>query len=148
MIVFLRYWLPLIVWMVLIFSASADPQSTEHTSRFLVPFLRWLNPNISAEAIETVRWCIRKAAHMTEFGMLAWLVWRALRKPKRNDPRPWSWKVAAAALGLVFLYAAADEFHQRFVPNRTPSIRDVCIDTAGAMVGLAFVWLWQRRRKT
>jgi VanZ family protein len=147
MISFLRYWFPLFVWMALIFSASADTQSTEHTSRFLEPFLRWFNPNISAHAIEAVRWMVRKAAHMTEFGLLAWLLWRVLRKPKRNDPRPWSWKIAAGAIGLVVLYAATDEFHQRFVPNRTASVTDVCIDTAGAVLGITLVWIWYCWRK-
>jgi VanZ family protein len=147
MISFLRYWLPFLIWLVLIFSASADPQSTQHTSRFLEPFLRWLNPNISADAIDAVRWCVRKTAHLTEFGLMAWLAWRALRKPKRRDPRPWSWKTAAAALGIVVLYAATDEIHQCFVPNRTGSVKDVCIDTAGGTLGLSVVWACYRRRR-
>lgn len=144
---FLRYWLPLLVWMAVIFSASADTQSTERTSRFLAPFLRWLNPNISAEAIESVRWFVRKTAHLTEFGLMAWLAWRALRKPKRNEERPWSWRTAATALSIVFLYAATDELHQSFVPNRTGSVKDVCIDTAGGVLGLAATWACYRRRK-
>jgi VanZ family protein len=147
MISFLRYWLPLLVWMAVIFSASADTQSTEHTSRFLEPFLRWLNPNISAEAIDAVRWCVRKTAHMLEFALLAWLVWRALRRPKRLDPRPWSWKIAGATLGIVLLYAATDEFHQGFVPNRTGSIKDVGIDTAGGALGLSLVYFFYQRRR-
>ena len=85
---FLRYWLPLLLWMLVIFGASADAQSTEHTSRFLEPFLRWLHPNISAHAIDRARWVIRKSAHVTEFAMLAWLWWRVLRKPTRHDSRP------------------------------------------------------------
>jgi len=148
MLSFLRYWLPLVLWMAVIFGASADAQSTERTSRFLEPFLRWLKPEVTAREIEAVRWVVRKAAHVIEFALLAWLLWRALRKPKRNDPRPWSWKPAAATLGIVILYAAADEFHQRFVPNRTGSIQDVCIDTAGAVLALAIVWLWYGRRKS
>ena len=148
MISFLRYWLPLIIWMLVIFSASADAQSTEHTSRFLEPFLRWLNPNISPREIEAVRWCVRKAAHVTEFGLLTWLLWRALRKPKRNDPRPWSWKVVMWTLGIVILYAAADEFHQRFVPNRTGSIRDVFIDTTGAVLAMIIIRVRHGRKKT
>ncbi len=33
-------------------------------------------------------------------------------------------------------YAASDEFHQSFVPGRGPSIRDVCIDSAGVLTGI------------
>ena len=147
MVAFLRYWLPLILWMGLIFSASADAQSIEHTSRFLEPFLRWLNPDISPRALEAVRWVIRKLAHMVEFGLLTWLLWRALRKPKRNDPRPWSWKTAGVAFGIVVLYAATDEFHQRFVPNRTGSVKDVFIDSAGAALAMMLVWIWYHGRQ-
>jgi VanZ family protein len=147
MIAFLRYGLPLLIGMLIIFGASADAQSTAHTSRFLEPFLRWLNPDISTEAIDAVRWLVRKAAHMTEYALLAWLWWRALRRPVRNDPRPWSWKIAGAAWALTILYAASDEFHQTFVANRTGSVVDVGIDSAGAALGLGLLWLRYRRRR-
>jgi len=146
MISFLRYWLPLAIWMFVIFSASADAQSTARTSRFLEPFLRWFNPNISAESVDIVRLLIRKAAHMAEYALLAWLAWRAWRQPRRNDARPWSWRPAAAALGVAILYAATDEFHQTFVPNRTGSVKDVAIDTTGALLGLGIVRLCYRTR--
>lgn len=145
MILILRYWVPLLLWMVLIFSASADANSTQHTSRFLEPFLRWLDPSISLEAIDSVRWLVRKAAHMTEYALLAWLAWRAVRRPRRRDARPWSWTAAGIALAIVTAYAATDEFHQTFVPNRTGSWKDVCIDTAGGIFGLVIVWIWQTK---
>jgi len=34
------------------------------------------------------------------------------------------------------LFAASDEFHQMFVKSRTPSVRDVLLDTGGTLVGL------------
>ena len=34
------------------------------------------------------------------------------------------------------LFAASDEFHQIFVKSRTPSVRDVLLDIAGAILGL------------
>jgi VanZ family protein len=45
-------------------------------------------------------------------------------------------------LAVVFAYAASDEFHQIFVPNRTPLVSDVLIDTAGGGAGLLLLWLW------
>jgi VanZ family protein len=146
MISFLRYWLPLLIWMFVIFSASADTQSTAHTSRFLEPFLRWLWRDISPEKIDQVRWVVRKAAHLTEFAVLAWLWWRALRRPTRQDSTPWSWRIAGCALGAVVLYAMSDELHQHFVANRTASVRDVGIDTLGGMLGLGFLWIVHRKR--
>ncbi len=148
MVSFLRYWLPLLIWMGVIFSASADTHSTQRSSRLIEPFLRWLWPDVSPEQVEAVRWVVRKAAHLTEYAILAWLWWRALRRPVRGDARPWSWRIAGLALAAVVIYAATDEWHQSFVPNRTGAVRDVFIDTAGGMAGLGVVWwLQQRRRK-
>ncbi len=144
---FLRYWLPLLIWMAVIFSASADAQSTQRTSRFLEPFLRWAWPEISAEGIEAVRWVVRKSAHVLEYAILAWLWWRALRRPVRGDARPWSWRVAGTALLAAVLYAATDEWHQSFVPNRSGAGLDVLIDTVGGVVGLTVVWWFQGRRR-
>ncbi len=148
MISFLRYWLPLFVWMAVIFGASADSQSVQHTSRFLEPFLRWIKPDITPETIDTIRWMIRKAAHLTEYAVLAQLWWRALRGADRSAG--WSWRQAALALLLCAIYAATDEFHQSFVKGRTASAGDVLIDTAGAALGLAVLRGvmagWVRRR--
>ena len=92
---------------------------------------------------------IRKCAHATEYAILALLLWRAIRKPVRNDPRPWHWGQALGVVLLVLLYAASDEFHQRFVPGRDASIRDVMIDTSGGILGLLVLWAFHylgRRR--
>ncbi len=145
MIAFVRYWLPLLVCSMVIFGASADSQSVERTSRFLVPFLRWFAPDVSMETVRVVRFIVRKSAHMIEFGVFAWLWWRALRRPVRNDPRPWSSKTAWMAMGATFLYALTDEFHQLFVSNRGGSLVDVGFDTVGGAIALGLIWLWYTR---
>lgn len=70
---------------------------------------------------------LRKIAHFIEFGclgmILCWLV-SMLRK------RTWN------SLIYSILAACADEGIQCFVPDRGPGIRDVLIDTAGAMLGM------------
>jgi VanZ family protein len=40
-------------------------------------------------------------------------------------------------IGLCALYGASDEFHQAFVPYRTPDILDWITDVAGAALGVA-----------
>jgi hypothetical protein len=45
--------------MLLIFVGSTDVLSAEHTSRFLVPFLRWLDPHISLAAINAIQLAVR-----------------------------------------------------------------------------------------
>jgi len=48
---FLKYWLPVLIWLCLIFIGSTDLMSAEQTSRFFVPFLRWLKPDVSPEML-------------------------------------------------------------------------------------------------
>ena len=143
---FLKYWAPVIIWMIVIFSASTDAFSSRHTSRFIGPFLRWFKPNISDEAINTVQSVVRKGAHVTEYAILSILFWRALRKPERQDERAWQWRHAAIAFLIATAYAISDEFHQSFVPSRTAQSTDVLFDSSGALLGLIVVWLFGRWR--
>lgn len=73
--------------------------------------------------------------HFGEYALLA-LAWRWALARQWPDLRHPMW----LALALTFLYALSDEFHQSFVPNRFPDLRDVATDMAGAAVGL---WLWR-----
>jgi VanZ family protein len=130
--------------MALIFSASADSHSYQHSSSLFEPLLRWLFPSLSAATIGEIHHCFRKLGHLSEYALLAWLVWRAIRRPVKRDSRPWNWAEAGLALAVVFAYAASDEFHQIFVPTRTPLISDVLIDTSGGAFALAVLWLRYR----
>ena len=58
---------------------ASTAASAEHTSRFLIPFLRWLNPAISFHTIATIHFTLRKLGHFSEYFVLAALLWRALR---------------------------------------------------------------------
>ena len=142
---FLKFWLPVLFWMALIFSASADAHSYEHSSRFVEPFLRWLFPNMSQANIGMIHHVLRKCGHLTEYAILALLLWRALHVTGNHLPT-WSWPKVGGTLLLVFIFAASDEFHQRFVPTRTPMVSDVFIDTAGGACGLLALWFWHHLR--
>lgn len=141
---FLKYWLPVLVWMALIFSASADTNSYRHSSTLFEPLLRWLFPQMPQTQIETLHHLFRKCGHLTEYAVLALLLWRALHRPQKNSPRAWRWDEAGLAFALVFLYAASDELHQVFVPARTALVSDVFIDASGGATALAVLWLGQR----
>lgn len=144
---FLKYWLPVLVWAVVIFTASSDAHSYERSSRIIAPLLYWLFPHISANTVDWVVFIARKCAHVGEYSVFAWLLWRAFRRPQKNDPRPWNWCQAGLVLLIVAVYAATDEFHQIFVPTRTPTVHDVVIDTLGGAAGLFLLWLIGRWRK-
>jgi VanZ family protein len=132
---FLKYWLPVLIWIGLIFVGSTDALSAEQTSRFLVPFLRWLDPQISFATIAAIHFALRKLGHLTEYAIFAALLWRALRRGTRLQAKMsilflFAWLAAA-------IFAVTDEFHQSFVLSRTASPVDVMIDICGAMIGLA-----------
>ena len=146
---FLKYWLPALVWMCVIYGASGDQASNVHSSRLIGPVVRWLFPSLSEPAVDQVVFIVRKLAHVTEYAILAMLLWRALRRPVRDEARPWRWRDAVWAVGLAALYAGSDELHQMFVPNRQGRLHDVLIDTAGAAMGLLlirFCYGWRARR--
>jgi len=130
--------------MVLIFAGSSDALSAEHTSRFLVPFLRWLDPKISFETIATIHFTLRKFGHFTEYFVLAALLWRALRGTFNALP----WKLISGVTFLVAAaFAASDEFHQSFVPSRTSTFHDVMIDCVGAICAVAVCALLSKLRE-
>jgi VanZ family protein len=136
--------------MGLIFSASSDTGSFQHSSRIIGPLINWLFPHATAQGLYTAVIFFRKCAHLTEYAILAILVWRALSQPVRQDPRPWHWPVAVRTTLWVVLYAASDEFHQLFVPSREGAVRDVLIDTSGGILALLALWAfgnWRRRRE-
>ena len=133
---FLRYWLPVLLWCAVIFGFSSDAGSLRRTSRIIGPVLHWLVPGLSDEVVYKVQFGVRKAAHVTEYAALALLIWRALRRPVRGDARPWHWREAGLALAGAALFAVSDEIHQAFVPGREGRATDVLIDSAGALAGL------------
>jgi VanZ family protein len=153
------YWIPVLIWMAIIFSASSDRMSFSHSSRIIAPILHWLFPHMSDATVHSIVFAVRKAAHVTEYAILALLVSRAFRKPNvirlsnsdaiasKFDRVPWPWAQAASALLFVALYATTDEIHQAFVPTRQGSVWDVLLDTLGGAFGLLFLWILGRWRK-
>jgi VanZ family protein len=131
---FLKYWLPLLVWLGVIFVGSTNLMSAEQTSRYIVPFLLWLKPGMSPQTIWYILVVVRKCAHVSEYAILALLLWRALRSVPVLHTKIFV-VFGTVLLGCV-LFAVSDEFHQTFVRSRTPSVRDVLLDVAGALLGL------------
>jgi VanZ family protein len=133
-------WLPAIGWAMLISWASTDVFSSLHTSRFILPALHWLFPNAGIEILEQLHFYIRKTAHFTEYFLFSLLLMRAVRGKNQGWQLGWAIWTLAIAAG----YSALDEYHQAFVASRTASPWDSLIDTTGAAIAQAVLWLWMR----
>jgi VanZ family protein len=135
---FLKYWLPVLAWMLFIFIGSTDLLSAEHTSRFIGPFLRWFAPDVSNATIATAQLVVRKFGHFTEYAILAALLYRAWRRHRER----------ALALSIIAagIYAPLHEFHQSFIASRTGSPWDVAVDCLGALAGLALSLAYRNRK--
>jgi VanZ family protein len=137
----IKDWLPVIVWLGLIYFFSTDEFSSSNTSTVVGSLASWVFPEISSQTIETIHLAVRKLGHWTEYFVLAVLVQRALLKETGNK-----WQLRHTVLTLLFIlvYALSDEFHQVFVPSRTASFGDVMIDVVGGICGI-FWMVWYRR---
>ncbi|MEY2439709.1 MAG: hypothetical protein QOI34_1094, partial [Verrucomicrobiota bacterium] len=136
-------WVPVIAWMLLIFAGSSDALSAEHTSRFLIPFLQWLDPTMSYHTIAAIHFTLRKIGHFTEYAILAALLWRALYGTFTALSRR---MVSLCTFLVAASFAASDEFHQSFVLSRTSSAHDVMIDCFGVIVAVTLCALLSRAR--
>lgn len=134
----LRYFIPMIIWMIVIFvmSNTNGNDSSSQSNFFANIILQFININR-----ETLTFIIRKAAHMSEYAILALLTYYALTKIAFNK------KIIFQITFLIsFLYACSDEFHQLFISGRSGQFTDVLIDSAGCLIMLLFSYLWQKRK--
>jgi VanZ family protein len=125
-------WLAPVVWMAIILALGSEPFGGDRTGRILGALLSWLVPWVSPAATESLHVLLRKLAHVTEYGILAALWYRALASQGRSVSRRATW----GALGISVAWAIVDEARQALALNRTGSALDVAIDAAGAAVGL------------
>jgi VanZ family protein len=123
------------------FVLSSDTFAAEHTGAVLWHVLSGLSPRVRYEQYALLHVLIRKAAHLTEYAILACLLHRALRA---GAAEAWHWRWATCALVLVAICAGLDEYHQAYTQSRTGSVADSVLDMAGGLVALTLLGLRQR----
>ncbi|MEO2075939.1 MAG: VanZ family protein [Bacillus sp. (in: firmicutes)] len=139
-----KWWiLATILWMTVIFCFTQLPYFTGKSTsgaiqKVVVKEHQTVHtPSATQDEIEGVNLIIRKATHVTVFGILAFLLFKSLEIYRLSYISAWI---------LTFLYAISDEYHQSFMPGRGPSFRDVLIDSSGALLALLLVWLVNKKR--
>lgn len=113
-----KYWIPVLVWMGVIFSFSSFPTKP-------------------AGGIYWVDFVVKKSAHIIEYGFLTILLYRALKSSGVKSKNAALW-----AILFSVLYGASDEYHQSFTPGREPRVRDVFFDTIGSVLAIYATWNW------
>lgn len=136
-------------WMLIIFRFSAQPAvESEKVSgsvsyRVVEAYCELFHRELPSDEIEAqaqaIDYLVRKAAHMTEYAVMALLAWAFLAGYIGKNVKTYLFALVIAAF-----YAGTDEFHQLFVPGRAGRFGDVCIDTLGAALFL-FVLFWLQK---
>lgn len=115
-------------------------------------FLAYLPPTLWAAGIfflsaqgmlpsfefSTLDFIFKKSSHMFVYGVLYFLLWRAVQITIPGPQRAIHWILP---LSLTLLYAMSDELHQNTVPGRSATFRDIGYD----ILGTGIVFLLQYR---
>jgi VanZ family protein len=137
-----RYWLPPLLWMAVIFVLSTDRFAAEHIGGVLWYVFSALAPRVPYAQYTLFHLLTRKAAHLTEYAILACLLLRAFRA---GATIAWRWRWATLSVLLVAVQAVLDEYHQAFTQYRTSSVADSMLDMSGGLIALTLLWLSRRK---
>jgi VanZ family protein len=113
-------WLPVLIWMAVIYYFSDVPNSNEVTKAYFGGFNYW----------------IRKSAHIAEYAVLFGLTRFAART------------TTVTAFVITVLYACTDEWHQSFVFGRSGTPTDVLVDAIGPALVILAMQMFRRRLAT
>jgi VanZ family protein len=107
--VFLRYWLPVLAYVAVIFVVSSQPN---------------LAPPITFEGSD-------KFWHVVEYAGLGFLLGRGLRG---SNPNVSPLKIGLITIAIGMMIGASDEIYQRGIPGRDSNPLDFMADSAGLVL--------------
>ena len=136
-----------LICMTVIFCFSATPaDESDLQSKGIIYKIAEKLQGKKAEEIENIdmlNHLIRKFAHASIYFLLCILVMNSIVQIKNNN---FKFIFILSGIGICFLYACTDEFHQLFVEGRAGQFTDVLIDTFGASIGcILYVLIYKLR---
>ena len=145
-------WVPAALSVLMIVLESTATMSAKNTSEWLYPlWVHFFGPISTAQWVD-VHHLIRKTGHFVGYGLVSLAFFYSWRQTlRRMAVKHWTlWRRASVlAVLCTLLIAISDEYHQSFLPSRTSSPVDVCIDLCGAIAAqlflLAIIQLFFRR---
>lgn len=133
--------LPAILVMVMIFQFSAQDagESSSLSRKVTTKIVSSINyrthrnwtPQEQAAKVRQLEYYVRKTAHFSEYLLLA----VTLAIPLYVHGVRGIWLLLLTEL-ICIIYASSDEYHQMFVSGRSAQLKDVLIDSAGALCGI------------
>ena len=120
---FIKYWLPLAAYGLLIFIQSSFPSPIHEPD---VPYFD-------------------KYLHVIAYAVLGVLFFRAYRTLRLGDDTT---KVVLLSILSAGLYGISDEIHQYFVPGREADAMDAAVNFVGAACGVFCYQYVAKRRST
>ncbi|CCJ32809.1 VanZ family protein [Caloramator australicus] len=135
-------WILVFIWAIVIFIfSSQNGEISSQNNRFIIELFKKIGIDINTLFSVNADFIVRKMAHFTEYFIFYLLLFNALIDDFIFN------KSLLISIIITFIYSVSDEFHQSFVPGRSPTYKDVLIDTAGGLVCMIFIYLWNLIRK-
>jgi VanZ family protein len=146
----LALWLPPVVVVLLIAVEGTQRFSIQNTAGYLAPFWFRHFGHLPYQRYWEFVEAVRKVGHLAGFGIACVVFFAAsygwLSRLSSTDGWLLKNRAAGWALVLTMLLGAADELHQRYVPQRTSTITDVGFDVCGGYFALMILFALLRLR--
>lgn len=143
-----REWTAAVLWLILIAIESTPWLSFQNTGHVLYQLVSSLLGQVNESGVTLANAMLREAGHVTGYGMLSWLLFRAWRGTLVSS-RAVSWALSWSVIAFFMTTAVAslDEWHQTFLPTRTGKIQDVFLDSAAALAVQILLFAILRKRR-
>lgn len=125
-----------LIWMIIIFLVTQLPYFTGERTASAIH--RTIAAQADYDIVGFLNLLLRKATHIIAFGVLSVFLLKSM------ETLSYSY-----LLSLIFtsVYAMSDEYHQSFMPGRVASFEDVLFDSFGALLAMAILFFYQKRKK-
>lgn len=124
---------------IIIYFSSQPAKVSANLSRYLMGKLDWIPDFVPREVpkgenpVFSLHYIIRKLAHFYNFSLVGVLLYANRNYMERSVLIDFAW----VSVGLFV--AMFDETYQHFVPGRSGSFTDVCLDFSGVIFGFCFL---------
>jgi VanZ family protein len=136
-------WLAVLLYMagMFYFSNQNGTQSNKISEEIVAEIIQHVPLNSILEEKNFIQrldynYILRKCSHFIEYFILALMVYFALRicgvRPKTTT---------LITFTFCIIYASLDEYHQSFVIERTPALKDVIVDVSGGILALTILFI-------